>query len=112
MGSGTPPLSEWSVDSFTESGALLWPVATGWQATLGDLDGNGIVELHLRNADPSNRTRIHTLTLETRADGELASVDKEYVAQVKPAESTRIRPGERTIALVAAQGDGHGVPPR
>jgi hypothetical protein len=103
MGSGTPPLSEWTVDSFTDSGALLWPVAAGWQATLGDLDGNGIVELHLRNADPSNRIRIHTLTLETRADGELASVDKEYVAQVKPAESTRIRPGERTIALVAAR---------
>ena len=103
MGSGTPPLTEWSVDSFSETGALLWPVAAGWQATFGDLEGNGIVELHLRNADPLNRIRIHTLTLEVRADGELASVDREYVPQVKPAESTKVRPGERTIALVAAR---------
>lgn len=103
MGSGTPPLSEWSVDSFSEPGALLWPVGAGWQATFGDLDGNGIVELHLRNADPTNRIRIHTLTLEIRGDGDLASVDREYVPQVKPAESTKVRPGERTIALVAAR---------
>jgi hypothetical protein len=38
-----------------------------------------------------------------RGDGELADVDKEYVAQVKPAESTKVRAGERTLALVAAR---------
>ena len=103
MGEGSPPLTPWSVGSLTEPGALLWPVAAGWQGTLGDLNGDGIAELHLRNADPSNRIRIHTLTLEVRSDGELAAVDKEYVAQVKPAESTKVRAGERTLGLVAAR---------
>ena len=103
MGEGSPPLSPWSVGSLTEPGALLWPVAAGWQGTLGDLNGDGIAELHLRNADATNKIRIHTLTLDVRGDGELAAVDKEYVAQVKPAESTKVRAGERTLALVAAR---------
>ena len=103
IGEGSPPLTPWSVGSLTEPGALLWPVAPGWQGTLGDLNGDGIAELHLRNADPSNRIRIHTLTLDVRGDGELAAVDKEYVAQVKPAESTKVRAGERTLGLVAAR---------
>jgi hypothetical protein len=103
IGEGSPPLTPWSVGSLSEPGALLWPVASGWQGTLGDLNGDGIAELHLRNADPSNRIRIHTLTLDVRGDGELAAVDKEYVAQVKPAESTKVRAGERTLALVAAR---------
>jgi hypothetical protein len=103
MGEGSPPLTPWSVGSLTEPGALLWPVATGWQGTLGDLNGDGIAELHLRNADPSNRIRIHTLTLEVRSDGELAAVNKEFVTQVKPVESTKVRAGERTLALVAAR---------
>jgi hypothetical protein len=103
MGEGSPPLTPWSVGSLTEPGALLWPVAAGWQGTLGDLNGDGIAELHLRNADPSNRIRIHTLTLDVRSDGELAAVNKEFVTQVKPVESTKVRAGERTLALVAAR---------
>ena len=103
VGSGNPPLTEWSIDTFSEPGALLWPVAAGWQGTLGDLNGDGIAELHLRNADATNRIRIHTLTLDVRGDGELAAVDKEYVPQVKPAESTKVRAGERTLALVATR---------
>ena len=103
MGEGSSPLTPWSVGSLSEPGALLWPVAAGWQGTLGDLNGDGIAELHLRNADAANRIRIHTLTLGVRSDGELAAVDKEYVPQVKPAESSKVRAGERTLALVAAR---------
>ena len=103
QGSGQPPLSEWGLGGFSEPGALLWPVARGWQAILAELNGNGDAELLVRNTDPVGRTRIHLLRFGSSGAGGGATVDREYVTQVKPVEITRVRPGERTLALVAAR---------
>ncbi len=101
QGAGSPPVSPWTPGSFTAPGAILWPVRAGWGATLGDLNGDGYDELYVRNADPSGRIRVHAVSLDERDDGEVASVDRVYVAETKPKELTKVLPGEGSIALVA-----------
>ena len=66
-----------------------------------DLNGDGYDELYVRNADPSGRIRVHAVNLEERDDGEVASVDRVYVAETKPKEFTKVLPGEGNIALIA-----------
>ena len=101
LGAGSPPVSPWAPGSFTAPGAILWPLRAGWSATLGDLNGDGYDELYVRNADPSGRIRVHAVNLEERDDGEVASVDRVYVAETKPKEFTKVLPGEGNIALIA-----------
>ena len=103
LGSGQPPLTEWQLGEFSESGALLWPVAKGWQALLAELEGDSDTELIVRNTDPSGRVRLHLLNLTTNGAGGAATVDREYVPQVKPVELTKVRAGERNLALIAAR---------
>lgn len=99
QGSGTPPVSEWGLGGFSTPGALVWPISSAWSATVGDVTGDGVAELYVRYRDPSGVVRLQSFNL----DGahELPNPDKVYVAETEPARSTTVRPGERTLKLVA-----------
>ncbi|MFM7825781.1 MAG: FG-GAP repeat domain-containing protein, partial [Candidatus Limnocylindrus sp.] len=99
QGSGTPPVSEWGLGEFSAAGALLWPISSAWSAAVGDVTGDGVAELYVRYRDPSGVVRLHSFNL----DGahELPNPDKVYVPETEPARSTTVRPGERTLKLVA-----------
>jgi hypothetical protein len=99
QGSGTPPVSEWSLGVFSITGALVWPISTAWNASSGDLTGDGVAELYARYRDPSGVIRLQSFNL----DGahELPNPDKVYIPETEPARSTTVRAGERTLKLVA-----------
>ena len=99
QGAGVPPVSEWSLDEFSEPGALVWPISSAWSANAGDLTGDGVAELYLRYRDPSGVIRLHSFNL----DGahETPNPDKVYVPETEPILSTAVRAGERTLKLVA-----------
>ena len=99
QGTGTPPVSDWSLDSFSEPGALVWPISSAWSANVGDLTGDGAAELYVRYRDPAGVIRLQSFNL----DGahELPNPDKVYVPETEPIRSTTVRPGERTLKLVA-----------
>lgn len=100
-GAGEPPIAPWTPSEASAPGAVLWPVRSGWSAALGDLNGDGFDELYVRNTDPSGRSRIHSFALEEADDGAVADVDRVYVAETKPAETTKVQPGEGKLSLVA-----------
>ncbi|MFM2104586.1 MAG: hypothetical protein RL006_753 [Chloroflexota bacterium] len=99
QGAGTPPVSEWSLGEFSTPGALVWPISAAWGATVGDVTGDGVAELYVRYRDPAGVIRLQSFNL----DGahELPNPDKVYVPETEPARSTTVRPGERTLKLVA-----------
>ena len=99
QGAGAPPVSEWSLDEFSEPGALVWPISSAWSANAGDLTGDGVAELYVRYRDPSGVIRLHSFNL----DGahETPNPDKVYVPETEPARSTTVRAGEGTLKLVA-----------
>ena len=99
QGAGTPPVSEWSLDEFSEPGALVWPISTAWSAAAGDLTGNGAAELYVRYRDPAGVIRLQSFNLDG-AHG-IPNPDRVYVPETEPARSTTVRPGERTLKLVA-----------
>jgi len=103
QGSGTPPVSEWSLGEFSEAGALVWPISTAWSANAGDLTGDGVAELYVRYRDPLGVIRLQSFNL----DGAhaLPNPDKVYVAETEPVRSTTVRAGERTLKLVAQRLD-------
>jgi len=99
QGAGAPPVSEWSLDEFSEPGALVWPISSAWSANAGDLTGDGVAELYVRYRDPSGVIRLHSFNL----DGahETPNPDKVYVPETEPVRSTIVRAGEGTLKLVA-----------
>jgi len=99
QGAGAPPVSEWSLDEFSEPGALVWPISSAWSANAGDLTGDGVAELYVRYRDPSGVIRLHSFNL----DGahETPNPDKVYVPETEPVRSTTVRAGEGTLKLVA-----------
>ena len=99
QGAGTPPVSEWSLGEFSEPGALVWPISSAWSAALGDISGDGVAELYVRYRDPSGVIRLQSFYLD--AANASANPDKVYVPETEPARSTTVRPGERTLKLVA-----------
>ena len=99
QGAGTPPVSEWSLGEFSEPGALVWPISSAWSAALGDISGDGVAELYVRYRDPAGVIRLQSFYLD--AANESANPDKVYVPETEPARSTTVRPGERTLKLVA-----------
>ena len=99
QGAGAPPVSEWSLGAFSEPGALVWPISSGWSANAGDLSGDGVAELYVRYRDPSGLIRVQSFNLDG-AHG-APNPDKVYVAETEPLRSTTVRAGERTLKLVA-----------
>jgi hypothetical protein len=99
QGSGTPPVSEWNLDEFSEPGALVWPISTAWSAAVGDVTGDGVAELYVRYRDPAGILRLQSFNLDG-AHG-IPNPDKVYVAETEPVRSTTVRAGERTLKLVA-----------
>jgi len=99
QGAGTPPVSEWSLDTFSDPGALVWPISAAWSAAVGDITGDGVAEVYVRYRDPAGVVRLQSFNL----DGahETPNPDKVYVAETEPARSTKVRAGERTLKLVA-----------
>ena len=99
QGSGTPPVSEWSLGEFSEPGALVWPISAAWNAAVGDVTGDGVAELYVRYRDPAGILRLQSFNL----DGAHAipNPDKVYVPETEPVRSTTVRAGERTLKLVA-----------
>ena len=99
LGTGAPPVSEWSLGDFSEPGALVWPVSSSWSAVMGDLTSNGAAELYLRYRDPSGVTHVQSFDLSEHTSA--ANPDKVYVAESEPKRLTTVQPGEAKIALVA-----------
>ena len=98
-GAGVPPVSAWSLGEFSSAGALVWPISNAWSATVGDVTGDGVAELYVRYRDPAGIVRVQSFNL----DGAHATAnpDKVYVPETEPLRSTTVRPGERTLKLVA-----------
>ena len=99
LGAGAPPVSEWSLGAFSEPGALVWPTSSAWSAVTGDLTGDGAAELYVRYRDPSGLVHLQAFTLS--AQNSSANPDRVYVAEKEPIRSTKVKPGEATLALVA-----------
>ena len=99
QGSGTPPVSAWSLGVFSEPGALVWPISTAWSANAGDLTGDGVAELYVRYRDPSGVIRLQSFNLDDAH--EAPNPDKVYIPETEPVRSTTVRAGERTLKLVA-----------
>ena len=99
QGSGTLPVSEWSLGEFSTPGALVWPISAAWSANAGDLTGDGVAELYVRYRDPSGVIRLQSFNL----DGahQIPDPDKVYIPETEPVRSTTVRAGERTLKLVA-----------
>ncbi len=101
QGGGTPPVSEWSLGEFSEPGALLWPISSAWSAAVGDISGDGVAELYVRYRDPAGVIRLQSFYLDELH--ETPNPDKVYVPETEPVRSTNVRPGERTLKLVATR---------
>ncbi len=99
QGSGTPPVSEWGLGTFSTPGALVWPISAAWSAAVGDVTGDGVAELYVRYRDPSDVVRLQSFNLDSAH--EVPNPDQVYVPETEPARSTTVRAGERTLKLVA-----------
>jgi hypothetical protein len=99
QGSGTPPVSEWSLGAFSEVGAIVWPIGTTWSAAAGDITGDSRAELYVRYRDPSGVLRMQSFNLDSA--NESPNPDKVYVPETEPLRRTTVRAGERTLRLVA-----------
>jgi len=99
QGAGAPPVSVWSLGSFSQPGALVWPISSAWSANEADLTGDGVAELYVRYRDPAGVIRVQSFNLD--AAHASPNPDKVYVAETEPLRSTTVRAGERTLKLVA-----------
>ena len=99
QGAGAPPVSVWSLGTFSQPGALVWPISSAWSANEADLTGDGVAELYVRYRDPAGVIRVQSFNLD--AAHASPNPDKVYVAETEPLRSTTVRAGERTLKLVA-----------
>jgi LysM repeat protein len=100
------PATLWSLGTLSTPGALLWPIASGWSVTAADALGDTGSELYLSYRDLKGIGHIVRLSLSEVVDPAAppaVSPDLVFTPETAPAQSTKVRKGENTLAKVAAR---------
>lgn len=100
------PATLWSLGTLSTPGALLWPIASGWSVTAADALGDTGSELYLSHRDLKGIGHIVRLSLSEVVDPAAppaVSPDLVFTPESAPAQSTKVRKGENTLAKVAAR---------
>jgi LysM repeat protein len=100
------PNTHWSIGALSTPGALLWPIASGWSVTAADALGDGGSELYLSYRDLKGIAHIVRLAMGEVVDvaaPPVANPDLVFTPETAPVQYTTVRPGESTLAKVAAR---------
>ena len=100
------PATLWSLGPLSTPGALLWPIASGWSVTAADALGDGGSELYLSYRDLKGIAHIVRLAIGEVVDvaaPPVANPDLVFTPETEPLQYTTVRPGESTLAKVAAR---------
>jgi hypothetical protein len=100
------PSTQWSLGTLSTPGVLLWPIASGWSVTAADALGDTGSELYLSYRDLKGIGHIVRLAMSEVLDVATPPVvnpDLVFTPETAPAQYTKVRAGESTLAKVAAR---------